>query len=80
MKKKIILVFAVILSISAFAVGYGVTYIKVSDPCGKCKITETQRKCGVCQGSMSSKLVDSSTLEYEYTCKKCGHKCNYRIK
>lgn len=80
MKKKIIFAFAVAVSISAFAVGYGITYTKVSDSCGKCKITQTQRKCGLCGGSMSSKLVDSSTLEYEYTCTKCKHSCRYKLK
>lgn len=80
MKKKIIFVFAAILSVSVFAAGYGITYKKVSDSCGKCQITETQRKCGLCGGSMSSKLVDSSTLEYEYTCTKCKHTCKYKIK
>lgn len=80
-KKNILLVFAIMLitSLSVMAMQWS----KVSDSCGKCKINDTERKCGECGGYMNSgkdQYVPGGWLKSTYTCKECSHSCVYKCK
>lgn len=56
---------------------------KVEDSCGKCKITDLERKCGKCGGFMEEgegEYVKGGWIKSPYTCKKCSHSCTYKCK
>ena len=94
MKKKnltkvIVTVFAaVILTASGMAATGG--WIKVSDNCGKWKITDTEYTCGKCGSGMSTswKWDDENKPQYmiyTFKCKDrnkkgCTHSCVYKTK
>lgn len=84
MKKLIALsvIIAVVLSASAMM---GMTYVKVSDTCNKCSITDGggTRKCGQCGGFLNGGKFDvlkGNWLQADFTCNKCGHKSTWKYK
>ncbi|MBR6339687.1 MAG: hypothetical protein IKR63_06145 [Alloprevotella sp.] len=83
MKKKGIMMVAIIMvAISAFAAVNG-GWIKVKDSCDNCSITSYSYKCGKCNSGMSfSTKWDNKQiyLVYTFTCRKCHHQCIYKIK
>ena len=85
MKKKILTLIAIFMSVAVLAAVSGI--VIYSDPCNKCVITKTDRKCGKCSGFMEStydkKLSETKkdgNAYYTYKCKKCGHECYGRLK
>ena len=84
MKKKVLLfAVATLICLSAGAAVMGMKWAKVSDPCGKCAINDTDRKCGKCGGFMNSTSSDDlpdNWVKSTYTCKECGHSCIYKCK
>ena len=85
MKKKVLLfAAATLICLSAGAAVMGMKWVKVSDPCGKCVINDTERKCGECGGSMhytSSERLPGDWMKYTYTCKNnSNHYCIYKCK
>ena len=84
MKKKVLLfAAATLICLSAGAAVMGMKWAKVSDPCGKCVINDTTRKCGKCGGFMNSTSSDDlpdNWVKSTYTCKECGHSCIYKCK
>lgn len=84
MRKKVLLVCTVIVMvISASAMMAGMQWSEVQDSCGKCKINDTDRKCGKCGGFMSSsndKYLGKGWTQSTYTCGKCSHTAIYKCK
>lgn len=80
MKKNILLGFIILItSFTAMAMQWS----KVEDTCGKCKITDLERKCGKCGGFMEEGegvYVKGGWIKSPYTCKKCSHSCTYKCK
>lgn len=84
MKKKVLLAFMAVTMIVSAAFAASV-WIKVSDPCGRCVMNDTTRKCGKCGGFMASvdgtgKSVGGGFVQYKYQCNKCGHTNVYKNK
>lgn len=79
---------AVVLTASGIAATGG--WIKVSDGCGKCKITDYEYTCGKCGSGMRSSArwndeKKQDYLVYTFTCKDhnkkgCTHSCVYNYK
>ena len=77
---------AVILTASGMAATG--SWIKVSDECGKCKITDYEYTCGKCSSGMSSSSKWDSKQEYliyTFKCKDskkkgCTHSSVYKTK
>lgn len=88
MKKKVLTMVAiVIMAISASATitaVMGGKWIRISDSCKKCVMSDTERKCGICGGFMESigktEITDDNWGESNFRCKKCGHTIRYRWK
>ena len=90
-KKKLVLIVSTMAAMTILTAG-GIAatgnWIKVSDSCEKCKITQTEYKCGICGSSMSSSSKWDSKHEYlvyTFTCndnkkKGCTHTCVYKVK
>lgn len=74
--------------VSIALMGSGGSWIKVSDDCGKCKITSTEYTCGKCGSGMSSSSKWDNKQEYmiyTFKCndrkkKNCTHTCQFKCK
>lgn len=80
MKKKMLMLVAAIIAVSASAsLVAGGGWRVISDPgCNKCIITDNTRKCGQCGSFMKSGKMEPSddyVLEAIFTCTNadCGH-------
>ena len=81
MKKRLLVIAFALLS--GIALGYAAQQQAIKrasdDPCKKCNIADTNRKCGKCG---SHKLWTDGKQEYKggylytnYKCADCGHRC-----
>lgn len=90
-KKKLFLIATaavVVLFLTAAGIASTGDWVKVSDPCGRCKITKYEHTCGRCGSGMTSTTEWDSKMEYlvyTFKCKDrekigCKHSCIYKIK
>lgn len=87
MKKKVLLfAAAALICLSAGAAVMGMKWVKVSDPCGKCVINDTDRKCGECGGFMTYSpredvYLPDGWVKSIFRCKNNSkHYCIYKYK
>ena len=92
MKKRSLTKIAVAVSAAVVLTASGIastgSWIKVSDECGKCVISDLEYTCGKCGSGMSSSSKWDNKQEYliyTFKCKDrnkkdCTHSCVYKIK
>lgn len=80
--KKTLFSLLIIVFVALTALAVGLTYTLQEDSCKKCKISSDGYRCGLCNGTMTSKYIktEGTSLLYKYQCDSCPHSCTYWVK